>query len=81
MKNRKSCILCQEAKVFPFTVDGYGFDKCLPCAIVHVERLRTEFMTMLVSDEQISAFCEYEKAMDDRLAMQVAAIGQSFELT
>jgi hypothetical protein len=74
MENETLCRICQKARVSSGVVDGYSFDKCLDCAIGHMEKSRTEFVAMLVSDEQAIAFHEYEKATDERLAMQIVMI-------
>lgn len=68
MENSGLCISCQKALVVDFETN-----KCLDCAIVHMRKARSVCVAML-TPAQLDAFHEYEKALDERLAIQITAI-------
>jgi hypothetical protein len=66
----KKCVICKKNKAFPVKVENHEFDKCLDCAIKHMNELRTELIAML-SPEQLATLQKYERAVDERLAIQI----------
>jgi len=68
MENNGLCVSCQKALIVNFEVN-----KCLNCAIVHMRKARSMCVAML-TPAQLDAFHEYEKALDERLAIQIESI-------
>lgn len=68
MKNEGLCVSCQKALIVNFETN-----KCLACAIACMRKARARCIEMLTPN-QLIAFQEYEKALDERLAIQISLI-------
>ena len=66
----KKCVICKKNKAFPVRIENHEFDKCPDCAVTHMDKLRVELISML-SSKQFTTLQKYERAVDERLAMQI----------
>ena len=66
----KKCVICKKNRVFPIRVGNHELNKCLDCAVKYMDELRIELIAML-DPKQLAALQKYEKALDERLAVQV----------
>lgn len=66
----KKCVICKKNKAFPVRVENHEFDKCPDCAVTYMDNSRIELIAML-SPEQLTVLQKYERAVDERLAIQV----------
>lgn len=70
-KKKMQCVVCKKEEAFPVVIKGFNpFDKCLDCAIEYMNKLRHELISIL-STEQFAALQKYERAVDERVAMQI----------